>query len=72
MAASNRAKNDLQRTKGKVKEAAGDLTGNERLERKGKTDQVKSSLKDAGEQVKDAGRKVKDAVEYIDKHTKAQ
>lgn len=53
MAASNRAKNDLQRTKGKVKEAAGDLTGNRDLERKGKTDQTKGKAKNLGEKVKD-------------------
>ena len=56
MAASNRAKNDLQRTKGKVKEAAGDLTGNERLERKGKTDQAKGKAKNVGEKLKDKVR----------------
>ena len=53
MAASNRAKNDLQRTKGKVKEAAGDVTGNQRLERKGKTDQAKGKAKNVGEKAKD-------------------
>lgn len=53
MAASNRAKNDVQRTKGKVKEAAGRATGNRRLERKGKTDQAKGKAKNIGEKVKE-------------------
>ena len=53
MAARNRAKNDIQRTKGKVKEAAGRITGNEGLERKGKTDRAKGKAKNLGEKVKD-------------------
>ncbi len=43
--------------KGKVKEAAGNLTGNESLERKGEADQVKGKVQksygDAKENVKD-------------------
>ena len=62
MGTTDKASNKAQDIKGKVKEAAGRTTGNERLEAKGKADQAKSSIKDAGEQVKDAGRKVKDAV----------
>jgi uncharacterized protein YjbJ (UPF0337 family) len=53
MATKNRAKNDLQRAKGKVKEAAGSATGNRRLERKGKTDQTKGKAKNLGEKAKD-------------------
>jgi uncharacterized protein YjbJ (UPF0337 family) len=53
MAASNRAKNDLQRAKGKAKEAVGDVTGNRGLERKGKTDQAKGKAKNVGENVKE-------------------
>ncbi len=45
------AKDDLQ---GKAKEAVGGVTGDDSLERQGKTDQAKSDLKDAGEKVKDA------------------
>jgi uncharacterized protein YjbJ (UPF0337 family) len=56
MAATNRAKNDLQRAKGKVKEAAGDVTGNRDLERKGKVDQGKGKAKNVGEKVKDTIR----------------
>lgn len=53
MATTNRAKNDAQRAKGKVKEAAGNLTGNRGLERKGKTDQAKGKAKNVGENLKD-------------------
>lgn len=41
--------------KGKAKEAAGKVTGNERLEDEGKADQVKSDVEDA---VKDGANKV--------------
>jgi uncharacterized protein YjbJ (UPF0337 family) len=56
MAATNRAKNDAQRAKGKVKEAAGSVTGNRKLERKGKVDQGKGKTKNVGEKVKDTVR----------------
>lgn len=59
MTSENRAKNDLQRAKGKVKEAAGNAVGNRRLENKGRTDQIKGKAKNLGEQAKDklTGRK---------------
>ena len=54
-----------QDIKGKVKETVGKVTGDEDLERKGKTDQAKSAVKDVGEQVKDVGEKVKDAASKV-------
>ena len=54
MATVDKAKNSTQTAKGKVKEAAGKLTGNDKLRMKGKTDQAKGNLKQAGEKVKDA------------------
>ncbi len=57
MAGTDKAKNTTQRAKGKVKETAGAATGNRDLERKGKTDQAKGNLKQAGEKVKDAVRR---------------
>jgi uncharacterized protein YjbJ (UPF0337 family) len=57
MAATDKAKNTAQRAKGKVKEAAGAVTGNDKLRKKGKTDQTKGNLKQAGEKVKDAFKK---------------
>lgn len=57
MAAVDKSKNTAQRAKGKVKETAGKVTGNERLRRQGKADQVKGKIKQAGENVKDALKK---------------
>jgi uncharacterized protein YjbJ (UPF0337 family) len=57
MAARDKIKNTTQNAKGKVKEAAGKATGDRKLQNKGKTDQTKGSLKQAGEKVKDAVRK---------------
>ena len=45
------------KAKGRVKEAAGDLTGDKNLQREGKTDQASGKAKDA---VDDAADKVKD------------
>ena len=46
--------------KGRAKEAAGDLTDNERLEREGKVDQGKAEAKDVvnkvGDKIKDLNR----------------
>jgi uncharacterized protein YjbJ (UPF0337 family) len=52
----------MQDAKGKVKETVGSAVGNKDLEGKGKVDQIKAGLKDAGEDVKDAVAHVKDAV----------
>jgi uncharacterized protein YjbJ (UPF0337 family) len=57
MAAVDKAKNSAQRAKGKVKEATGAVTGDDKLRAKGKADQVKGNLKQAGENVKDAFKK---------------
>ncbi|MEP6661092.1 MAG: CsbD family protein [Acidimicrobiales bacterium] len=54
MSATDKAKNAAQEVKGKVKEAAGKVTDDERLEHEGRADQAKSDLKQAGEKVKDA------------------
>lgn len=49
----------VDKTKGKVKEAAGDLTGDRRLKDEGKVDRASGSVKD---KVGDAADKVKDVV----------
>jgi uncharacterized protein YjbJ (UPF0337 family) len=54
MGASDKMENAAEKAKGKMKEALGDATDNERLEAEGKMDQTKGSLKQAGENVKDA------------------
>ena len=61
MGTHDKASNEAQDIKGKVKEVAGKLSGDQELESKGKSDQAKSALKDVGEKVKDVGEKVKDA-----------
>ena len=42
---------------GKAKEAAGHVTGDEKLKAEGKADQAKSDVKQAGENIKDAFKK---------------
>lgn len=48
--------------KGRVKEAAGDLTDNEDLEREGKTDRAAGKAK---EMLEDAKEKVDDAIDAV-------
>ena len=57
MSAEDKAKNNAETAKGKVKEATGKATGNESLEAEGHGDQAKGDLKQAGEKVKDAFKK---------------
>ncbi|MDT9688874.1 CsbD family protein [Streptomyces sp. P9(2023)] len=56
MATGKKAGNIGQKAKGKAKEAAGKVVGNESLEMKGRADQVKADVKQAGEKGKDAFR----------------
>ena len=46
--------NTAEDAKGKVKEAAGKATDDERLEAEGRGDQASADIKQAGEKVKDA------------------
>ena len=50
---------NIDKTKGRVKEAAGALTGNRRLKNEGRVDQAKGSAKSAVDMVTDSltGRK---------------
>ena len=54
MSIDDKAKNAAEKAKGKVKEAAGHMTGDKSMEAEGKGDQAKGGLKQAGEHVKDA------------------
>ena len=54
MGLGDKAKNAAEDLKGKAKEALGDAKGDDELKAEGKSDQAKSSLKQAGENVKDA------------------
>lgn len=56
MSTADKISNKTQELKGKVKEGVGDATDDRSLENKGKMDQVKGNLKQAGENVKDAVR----------------
>jgi uncharacterized protein YjbJ (UPF0337 family) len=56
MSRKDKLKNRAQGLKGKATRVAGRISGNESLERKGKLDQTKGNLKEAGEEVKDAFR----------------
>ncbi|GAB3557231.1 CsbD family protein [Arthrobacter alkaliphilus] len=57
MGADDKIKAAGEKLSGKSKEAAGKLTGDERLEAEGKMEQAKSELRTAGEKVKDAFKK---------------
>jgi uncharacterized protein YjbJ (UPF0337 family) len=54
--ARNKARNAAQKVKGQLKEAAGRVSGDDRLEAEGRADKTKANLKQAGEKVKDAFR----------------
>jgi uncharacterized protein YjbJ (UPF0337 family) len=56
--------NDLDQTKGRIKQAAGDLTDNEDLKKEGEVDEnagkVKEFLEDAKDKAEDLVDKIKD------------
>ncbi|NNM46202.1 CsbD family protein [Knoellia koreensis] len=54
MGMGDKLKNAAEQAEGKIKEATGKTTDNERLEAEGRTDQSKADAKQAGEKVKDA------------------
>ncbi len=58
MGLDDKAANTGQDLGGKVKEAAGKVTGNRDLEAEGKGDQAAASVKQAGEKIKDAAKDV--------------
>ena len=57
VSATNKAKDKAQAAKGKVKKSTGKAVGNPVLTGKGKAEQAKGNLKQAGEKVEDAGKK---------------
>jgi uncharacterized protein YjbJ (UPF0337 family) len=54
MSTTDKANNTGQKAKGKVQEKVGGITGDHKMEAKGKGKQVGSDLKQAAEKVKDA------------------
>ena len=61
MGFDDKAENKADDLKGRAKEAAGSVTGDDELKNEGRADQAESSVKQAGEKVKDAVDDVKDA-----------
>jgi uncharacterized protein YjbJ (UPF0337 family) len=57
MGTEDKARNKAEELKGRAKEQVGDATDNEQWQAEGRTEQSKSSLKQAGEKVKDAFRR---------------
>jgi uncharacterized protein YjbJ (UPF0337 family) len=57
MSAADKVNNTAETARGKVKEGAGQATGNESLKTEGRADQAKGRLKQAGEKIKDVFRK---------------
>jgi uncharacterized protein YjbJ (UPF0337 family) len=56
------AKGAADKVAGKIKEFAGRVTGNKKLETEGKVDQVKGAIHNATGDAKDAGKKAIEAV----------
>jgi uncharacterized protein YjbJ (UPF0337 family) len=54
MSGTDKARNKGQEVGGKAKETVGNITGDESIRDEGRSDQVKSNLKDAVEKLKDA------------------
>lgn len=61
MGLDDKAENTGQDLKGRAKEAAGSVTGDDEMKAEGRGDQAEASVKKAGEKVKDAADDVKDA-----------
>jgi uncharacterized protein YjbJ (UPF0337 family) len=52
----------MDKVGGKVKEVAGKVTDDKRLESEGKTDQVKGNVKNAGDTVTESAKGVQDSM----------
>jgi uncharacterized protein YjbJ (UPF0337 family) len=61
MSFDDKVDNKGDELKGRAKEAAGAVTGDDDLKDEGRADQSESSVKQAGEKVKDAAGDLKDA-----------
>ena len=56
------ASGTVDKIKGNVKEAAGKVTGDKRLESEGKTDQAKGEVKNATDNVSESAKGVRDSL----------
>lgn len=52
----------MDKTKGKIKQAAGDLTGNEKLKREGRRDETKGKVEGVVKDAKEEAKRVKKTV----------
>jgi uncharacterized protein YjbJ (UPF0337 family) len=52
----------MDKVAGKVKEVAGKVTGDKRLESEGQADQVKGSVKNAADRITDSAKGVEDSL----------
>ena len=59
MSIGDKFHNKAQELRGRAKLKTGETTGDKRLQREGRADQVKGDLKQAGEKIKDAMRRRK-------------
>jgi uncharacterized protein YjbJ (UPF0337 family) len=71
MGYDDKARNKVEDLGGKAKEGVGKVTGNERLEREGETDQAKTTAKEGARKVKDSLAGMKDSVTK-DEHEKGK
>jgi uncharacterized protein YjbJ (UPF0337 family) len=62
MGFDDKVDNKTDDLKGRAKEAAGSITGDDEMKNEGRADQAESSVKQAGERAKDAVGDLKDAV----------
>ncbi|MFD3663009.1 CsbD family protein [Streptomyces sp. NPDC058659] len=53
----------MEKAKGKLKEAAGKVTGNKRLEAEGKADQTKGRVREAVEAVRERAKGIRDSMD---------
>ncbi|GAA3722984.1 uncharacterized protein YjbJ (UPF0337 family) [Spinactinospora alkalitolerans] len=58
MSAGEKGQSKGEQAKGKLKEAAGKVTGNERLKNEGRAEQAKGNVREAKEDVKDTAHGV--------------
>jgi uncharacterized protein YjbJ (UPF0337 family) len=56
MSFADKFRDKAQELRGRIKRNTGEVTGDRRLQAEGRADEVKGSLKQAGEKVKDAFR----------------
>lgn len=54
MSFADKAKDKAEELMGKLKEGAGEATGDKGLKAEGKAEQIKANIKQAGEKIKDA------------------